>query len=978
MRYAARRGPPQPAAPPFPPPRSPRGRLQPLPMSRHSRHNFGNLYRWSLFGILATVLSLLGTFWIIHEYLSYTKTLDRMRDESLAARKAEIAEQVNSNIASLRFRISKVEERIRQDLRTQTDNAWGIADNLFRHEIDRLGKQRTEQLIVTALMPLRAFDGQGYCWIVDTNHTVVAHPFRRALLGKNGADLTDLRGQKFIRSFVRAALSHPEGGFVSYYWNKQGNPPSPAMARGEKKIAFMRLFAPLNWVIGTGEYVPDMERQLQQEALVRLNALRFDDNGYIFVHTFDGTCLAHVRPENIGLNRWNLTSGSGRKLVQEIIRTGRQPNGGFLEYMASVDPGTGQPGRKISYVKSLDEWQWVLGAGFYLHDIDAKVAVFRASLMRDLRDRVLTTLLILAVALAASYWVSRLLSQQITGELNLFNTFFLQAADRYAPIDEEKLSIAEFRDLAGAANRMIEERQHILADLQRSEEQWAKSFNAITDVVTIQDLDHRILKINDAACRLLGLPPQEIIGKYCYEIFQADSFPCPHCPGALSLADGGSHANFITHTRLGKTFAVSTAPTFDSGGRIEHLVHVAKDITQQRQLEEKLFQARKMEAIGTLAGGIAHDFNNILTSLLGYAEMAEEDLKNGALPLDYIQQVIIAANRGGELVKRILTFSRSTPQALAPLNPAPVIRESLKLLRAIMPSSVKIEEDLSADGAILADSTKLHQIMVNLGTNALHAMENQRGTLRVALRREEPTPAASRPAAAAFLELTVSDTGHGIYPEHLAHIFEPYFTTKEVGKGIGMGLAVVHGLVTEFGGTIKVESESGHGTTFRLQFPIVAASPKPSHEQPDPPPALQGKERILVVDDEESITRMLQQSLERFGYQVTARNDSVAALADFLATPDAFDLLIVDQTMPDLDGAGLAKAALARRPQLPIILCTGYSSVISKQEALAMGIRYFLLKPVDGKLLAAAIRDLLDGGGPTAAAGPADAPTRQG
>ncbi|MFA7348781.1 MAG: response regulator [Desulfurivibrionaceae bacterium] len=385
---------------------------------------------------------------------------------------------------------------------------------------------------------------------------------------------------------------------------------------------------------------------------------------------------------------------------------------------------------------------------------------------------------------------------------------------------------------------------------------------------------------------------------------------------------------------------------------------------EKSTLEAQLRQAQKMEAIGTLAGGVAHDFNNILAAILGYTELAKQQMSPGSDPDRCLAEVLKATYRAKELVQQILAFSRKGDQEIKPMRIQCVVKEALKLLRASLPATIDIQQRINPDcQAILADPTRIHQIVLNLCTNASHAMEAKGGTLSVLL---EDTALGPEEAQAQGLEagdyvlLVVSDTGHGMDKEVMDHIFEPYFTTKEQGKGAGMGLAIVHGLVTASRGKISVASTLGQGTTFRIFFPQVPD--KAGGEAPRKICALpeKGSERIWVIDDEQAIVAMEKLALERLGYQVRLFSDSEEALAAFRGDPQGCDLVVTDQTMPHLSGLELAKAFLAIRPDLPIILSTGYSSQASEEDAAQAGIRRFIMKPVNIAQLAAAIRELLD------------------
>jgi len=381
------------------------------------------------------------------------------------------------------------------------------------------------------------------------------------------------------------------------------------------------------------------------------------------------------------------------------------------------------------------------------------------------------------------------------------------------------------------------------------------------------------------------------------------------------------------------------------------------------KLERKLRQSQKMEAIGTLAGGIAHDFNNILGVIIGYTDMAIEDTPPDSASARDLEHVLKAGYKAKDLVQQILAFSRQAKVKRFLLQPQPIIKETLKMIRSSIPTTIEIQQDIDPEcGAVYADPTQIHQILINLCTNAYHAMEEKGGFLRVELKKTElhgvDFPEYPALKTGAYVELVVHDTGTGIDPAIKNRIFDPYFTTKRTGKGTGLGLAIIHGIIRDYGGAIRVRSVPGKGTAFHIFFPALPGKVLPRDEGPEVLPS--GTERILFIDDEEMIADMGKNMLERLGYSVTPRVNSFEALQTFSNNPELFDLVITDQTMPGMTGAELAGEMLQIRPGIPIILCTGYSSIISEEKAKALGIREFLMKPIVKKDIARLIRKVLD------------------
>ncbi|WP_240192173.1 hybrid sensor histidine kinase/response regulator [Desulforhopalus vacuolatus] len=387
------------------------------------------------------------------------------------------------------------------------------------------------------------------------------------------------------------------------------------------------------------------------------------------------------------------------------------------------------------------------------------------------------------------------------------------------------------------------------------------------------------------------------------------------------------------------------------------------DEAEKNDLGLRLQQAQKMEAIGTLAGGIAHDFNNILSVILGFTQLAKDNSEPDSTVSKYLDEVLGAGLRAKGLVQQILAFSRQKDVERIFLQPAVIVKETIKMLRSSLPSTININQNIdSQTGWILADPTQINQILMNLCTNAFHAMEKTGGNLDISLKEVNLSSEylIHEPGIAdgTFIQLSIADSGVGIPPTVKAKIFDPYFTTKEAGKGTGMGLAMVHGIVKSYGGVISLYSELGDGTVFNVFLPVVEKELLSQKEKIDQIPS--GKERILFVDDEESLGKMSKTMLERIGYHVTVRKSSFEALETFQKQPDQFDLVITDQTMPAMTGSEMSRRMLQIRPDIPIILCTGYSSTISEEKAKSMGIKDFALKPLEKKDIATLIRKVLD------------------
>ncbi|ETR67369.1 MAG: aerobic respiration control sensor protein ArcB [Candidatus Magnetoglobus multicellularis str. Araruama] len=369
-----------------------------------------------------------------------------------------------------------------------------------------------------------------------------------------------------------------------------------------------------------------------------------------------------------------------------------------------------------------------------------------------------------------------------------------------------------------------------------------------------------------------------------------------------------------------------------------------------------------MESIGNLSGGIAHDFNNILSPIIGMSELLLEDLSPDGLEYENAEEIYKAGKRGSELVKQILAFSRQSEKKMVPTRIQNILREVIKLCRSSIPVNIKIKEDIHPEcGLVLADPTQIHQIAMNIITNAYHAIGSKSGEILVKLAESRLTSLSMKTSLSPgrYVVFTVTDNGHGIPPETIKMIFDPYFTTKEKDKGTGLGLSVVYGIIKEHKGDIFVTSEVGTGTTFELFFPLFKQFGN-TEIIPEIKPNPTGNERILIVDDEPSIAKLEKRILERLGYQTTLRLNSIKALEAFRTNPASFDLVVSDVTMPNMTGDELAKELISIRPDIPVILCTGFSERIDEDKAAALGIRGLLMKPVVSSKMAEMVRQVLD------------------
>ncbi len=510
-----------------------------------------------------------------------------------------------------------------------------------------------------------------------------------------------------------------------------------------------------------------------------------------------------------------------------------------------------------------------------------------------------------------------------------------------------------------------------LERIHRSERRYRSLFETSREGIVFVSLEGRIEEANQAYQDMLGYDLDELRHMHFLEL---TAEPWREKERALveeAVQREGYSGEYEKEVvrKDGTRFPVTVRKWLvrDEGGEPVRMMSLLQDITERKRMEARLQQAHKMEAIGTLAGGIAHDFNNILGIIVGNAELALVDSKLDRSTEASLQEIRRACLRARDVVRQILTFTRYTDPELEPVRLDALVREGMQLVRSTIPAGIDIRVELPDEPmTAAADSAKVHQILINLCTNAAHAMREKGGrlTARVQGVRVESGAGNEEPALepGEYVRLTVEDTGHGIPPEIRERIFDPYFTTKDVDEGSGMGLSVVQGIVTVHGGAVTVESRPGEGSVFSVYLPRI----EHQDDEPRRAPAVSHRgagERVLLVDDEQSLVDLGRAILERLGYRVDAVTSSVEALDTFERDPEAYDLVVTDQSMPGMSGAELAEEILKRCPDKPVVLCTGYSDQVDSERARQLGIRAFVLKPISVRQLADTLHRVLNGGG---------------
>ncbi|MFP3981916.1 MAG: PAS domain S-box protein [Desulfobacterales bacterium] len=887
------------------------------------------------------------------------------------------------------------------------DSVCGMIEHYHvRAENGEMTQKQARQRAIERIRAMR-FADNGYIWINDTTRPypkMVLHPAMPALegrvmddafyrtasafqLGMNSEEVRfDGEKRHFFKVFLEVATKNGSG-FVQYRWRR---PTADGVTEVTyPKISYVRLFGPWDWIIGTGIYVQDVYAQMNnlKWTIISMAAA-------ILLAALVGTFLVMrtiTRPINrlVGFAE-QVAGGDAHAQIQ----------GGFTGEMRRLKESISQmvdelrnraqeaefrekeaESARLALKNSEEKYRLIFeNAPLGVLHFDQNGAITACNdrfveLIGSSRDKLIG----LNMLGLPDQNVVAAVRAALAGQYGFYEGLYESAtADKKTPA---RVLFAPFVDSSGkilggvGIVEDITERKEAEEALRQSEEKYRLVVENVREAIFVAQ-DGMLRFANSAALNLTGYSLGELTSRPFTDFLHPDDRQMVlerhynRIQGFETVPDSDFR---IIHRSGEVKWAALRGVYVEWEGRPATL-NLVVDITeekkaqqQRRELEDRLRQAQKIEALGTLTGGVAHDFNNILSIILGYTELVQTEMAD--LPEDHpaskgLRQISAAGIRARDVVRQLLTFSRTGEEEKSAQNLGLIIKEGMRMMRSTIPAFIDIDEQIQTSlPMVMANPTQIHQLIINLCKNAADAMAENGGTLTVALASvtlEKQSPAFGFDLAPGdYVKLTVGDTGHGISAESLERIFDPYYTTKEVDKGTGLGLSVVLGIVRDLGGGIWVESQNGRGTRFELFFPaLTEPAETPVHQPREKMPG--GTERILFIDDEASVVQLNEIRLQRLGYRVECQADPEKALERFAADPDAFDLVITDMTMPKMTGDMLAREILKIRPDMKIILCTGYSEKISAETAAQAGIARYLEKPVEAAELAEAVRAVLD------------------
>jgi PAS domain S-box-containing protein len=891
---------------------------------------------------------------------NFSKRSEKLESEYTKDKKTLIKQEVlNVTEYISRVRI-KTQEKIKARIKKRTYEAHAIATNIFNKFNKKLPEQKVKKLIIEALRPLKFFNNTGYYFIHSLDGVLQLHAMRPELEGSNRLNLKSSSGQNIVKNLFNIVNKSGEG-FLSYKY-----PASKKNIHKElSKITFAKYFKPYNWSIATGDYLENIEKDLQTEILEHIEHLKFGENGYVFVVDFNGNILMNASQKHlIGTNMSKVVDPNGINVFQEERKAVGNPDGDFINYVWNK-PSSSSPSPKITFIKGINDWQWMIGTGLYTDDIYNELQKNRDNLRNKLFQQAFYAVLIIIISSLIIIYISNKFTLRFTSEIGLFLSFFVGVSEKAKKINPKSLRFIEFKNLALSANKMLTKKNKTEKSLRTSEKK-LKEAQRITHFGSWEyDIKKDKLQWSDEVYRILGLNPKNTPPSYktfisivhpedksfvdeAYKdsIKNKTPYSIEH---RICLNDGT-----IKHVRQhAEIYYDDTGKAVSSSGTIQ-------DITELKDKEDQLRRTQKMDALGKLTGGIAHDYNNMMSVIIGYSELLLPQVKGKKKAIEYIQQILTASDRARTLTDKLMSFSRYKFSETEIIDINKQIQAQQQLLEKTLTARIQLTLDLASDIWLTQlDSGDLNDAIINMSINASHAIEGN-GTMTITTQNiylNENKAEALELEAGDYILLSLEDSGSGMDSKTISQIFDPFFSTKGE-RGTGLGLSQVYGFAKRSGGTIDVQSQLGHGSKFTFYFPRHhAESEKTTTINNISSPSISGgSETILVVDDESALCELSATILKTHGYQVLMANSAKQALE--LLKTEHINLLFSDIIMPKMNGYELAEIVKKKYPDVIIQFVSGFNDI----ENLNIDISdlNILQKPFTHNELLILIRKLLD------------------
>ncbi|MGD9733331.1 MAG: dephospho-CoA kinase [Desulfamplus sp.] len=906
------------------------------------------------------LISIMGAWQIYEEYYKLQTELAAMDEKLISSYKELIKTEVGKAVSYIEYHKSLLNDRLNQSIKGRVYEAHAIADNIYKQYNKTKNVAEIELMIKDALRPIRFNNGRGYYFAFNLQGIEQLFADRPEMEGKNMLAVQGAKGEYVVRDMISVVNRNREG-FYEYTWTK------PNQKGYFSKRAYIKLFEPLGWVFGTGEYVDDTQKDIQNEVISFIEQSKFGKDGYIFAGQWDGISLSGPAK---GRNMLEITDSNGVKIVQEMVNIAKKGSGYFEYVMPKLEDKNPSP--KLSYLMGVPEWKWYIGAGIYIDEIEKSIEQKRIIIEQTIIEQIVNIVTILGLLVFAVYIIALYISRKVIINIDQFMGFFEKASIELIEINPDEMDFVEIESMAHSANKMINARKSAEEALRQSEERYRHIVENAPVGIFQTGFDGKYYYVNPALmkhCECASL--KEFITKYSNET------------RSVVYDDQKREELKELLFRDGKVEAYELKSILNSGNikwssiyayldiDMEMINGFSLDITARKTAEEEreklqsqLLQIQKMESIGRLAGGVAHDFNNMLSVILGYSELALRKIDFNHQLYKNLSEIRNAAERSANLTRQLLAFARK--QAVNPkvLDLNATIEGMLKMVERLIGEDIELRWFPDPElWKVKMDPSQVDQIIANLCVNARDAISGSGKVIIETKNNILDTKYCS--VHSDFLPgeyacIIVSDTGSGMDKETIQKIFEPFFTTKDVGAGTGLGLATVYGIVKQNNGFINVYSEPDNGTSFIIYIPRNTSEDVNIVSNKQIKISGANNETVLVVDDEEGILNIAKDILEIHGYRVLTANTSAKALYLVEKYSGKIDLLIIDVVMPEKSGKELAQLIQSKQPNIKCMFISGYTaSVIEHKGVLDKGIQ-FMQKPFSINQLAVKVREVLD------------------
>lgn len=911
----------------------------------------------SLIAVIAAAI-LLSIILSILEIHSFSEETKQFEEEYLSEKKAQLKQEVLRITEYITQTRSKSEQKVKARIKKRTYEAHAIASNIYNKFKNKRPQNEVKKLIIEALRPLRFFNNHGYVFIHSLDGVVQLHGLRPELEGKNRLNFKNSSGKYVVKDLLKI-IDKSKEGFLSYKYV------SPKNKKSEfHKSTFVKYFEPYNWSIGIGDYVENIETELKKEILNHIEHTRFGENSYIFVVDFDGNIVMNSSQKHlIGKNMSKLLDPNGVNVFLEERNAVKNPEGDFIYYVWNK-PSSSKPSPKMTFMKGIQDWRWMIGTGLYIDDAQNIIQQQNKNLKNQLIKQTTYIVIILILISIFIIYISNQFAKRFTAEIGMFLSFFTNVPEKAEKINIDSIKFIELKEMAISANKMLDNKIQTEKSL-RENEKVLRTAQRITHIGSWElDIKNNVLHWSDEVFRIFGLDPETYIPTY-------ESFLSFVHPDDKFYVDDAYHHSVknkkpynIDHRILLNDdtlkYVRENAETYyDDNGMALGSSGTVQDITDLKEKEEQLKRTQKMDALGKLTGGIAHDYNNMMGIVLGYSELLLSQVAGKQKAIDYVVQIRTAGERARDLTEKLMAFSRYKISESEILNISEQLQQQRQLLEKTLTARIKLTLNLEKDiWPCMLDAGDFNDAIINIVINTSHAIEAN-GTLDISTYNTSLNPTEAETLELVegdYVAVSLSDSGKGMNNDILSKIFDPFFSTKG-DNGTGLGLSQVYGFTKRNNGTVYVQSKVNVGTTFTLYFPrMYTGEETTTTEIPEPIEIKTGNEIILVVDDEFSLSEMAKDVLETRGYEVLTANSAKEALK--ILETNSVQLLFSDVVMPDMNGYELAEIVIKKYPQVIVQLTSGYND--AKNLNIDTEHLPLLEKPYSNSELLSCIRDALD------------------